>query len=207
MECDKPLFKAADLFCETEMDLDTLEKATTKLLEAIGEDPKREGLLKTPSRVAHAYKEILAGYRTNPEELINDAFFTVSYDEMVIVKDIEFYSLCEHHMLPFYGVVHVGYIPDGKVIGLSKIPRIVDMFSRRLQVQERMTQQIADFLQESLQPQGVGVVVEGKHLCMMMRGIKKQGSSMTTSAMLGVFRTQPSTRMEFLNRIAAEEKI
>jgi len=207
MECDKPLFKAADLFCETEMDLDTLEQATTKLLEAIGEDPKREGLLKTPSRVAHAYKEILAGYRTNPEELINDAFFTVSYDEMVIVKDIEFYSLCEHHMLPFYGVVHVGYIPDGKVIGLSKIPRIVDMFSRRLQVQERMTQQIADFLQESLQPQGVGVVVEGKHLCMMMRGIKKQGSSMTTSAMLGVFRTQPSTRMEFLNRIAAEEKI
>jgi GTP cyclohydrolase I len=189
------------------MDLNTIEKATTKILEAIGEDPQREGLLKTPSRVAQAYEEILAGYRINPEELINDAFFTVAYDELVIIKNIEFYSLCEHHMLPFYGVVNVGYIPDGKVIGLSKIPRIVDMFARRLQVQEHMTQQIADFLQESMHPQGVGVVVEGKHLCMMMRGIKKQEASMTTSAMLGVFRSQPSTRMEFLNRIASEEKI
>ena len=207
MDCEKPLFKAADLFCESEMDLNSIEKATTKILEAIGEDPQREGLLKTPSRVAQAYEEILAGYRINPEELINDAFFTVAYDELVIIKNIEFYSLCEHHMLPFYGVVHVGYIPNGKVIGLSKIPRIVDMFARRLQVQEHMTQQIADFLQESMHPQGVGVVVEGKHLCMMMRGIKKQEASMTTSAMLGVFRSQPSTRMEFLNRIASEEKI
>jgi GTP cyclohydrolase I len=207
MDCEKPLFKAADLFCDTKMDVDTIEKATTKLLEAIGENPQREGLLKTPSRVAHAYEEILDGYRINPEELLNGAFFSVDYDEMVIVKNIEFYSLCEHHMLPFYGVVHVGYIPNGKVIGLSKIPRIVDMFARRLQVQEHMTQQIADFLQESMQPQGVGVVVEGKHLCMMMRGIKKQEAAMTTSAMQGVFRTQASTRMEFLNRIATQEGI
>ncbi|MFZ3070374.1 MAG: GTP cyclohydrolase I FolE [Anaerolineaceae bacterium] len=205
MDCDDPLIsKADDLFCDKDLDLEKIEKATAKLLEAIGEDPKREGLQKTPSRVAHAYAEILAGYRTDPDELINNALFTVDYDEMVIVRGIEFYSLCEHHMLPFFGYVHVAYIPSGKVIGLSKIPRIIDMFARRLQVQERMTQQIADFIQESLHPEGVAVVVEGKHLCMMMRGIKKQNSSMTTSAMLGAFRTQHSTRMEFLNRISAE---
>lgn len=204
MDCDKPIFRAADLFCETEMDFDKIQRSTTKILEAIGENPEREGLLKTPSRVAKAYAEILAGYRMNPEELINNALFSVVYDEMVIVKGIEFYSMCEHHMLPFYGVAHVAYIPSGKVIGLSKIPRIVEMYSRRLQVQERMTLQIADFIQEVLKPKGVAVVVEGKHLCMMMRGVKKQEASMTTSHMLGVFREQLPTRMEFLNRISAE---
>jgi len=204
MDCDKPIFRAADLFCETEMDFDKIQRSTTKILEAIGENPEREGLLKTPSRIAKAYAEILAGYRMNPEELINNALFSVDYDEMVIVKGIEFYSMCEHHMLPFYGVAHVAYIPSGKVIGLSKIPRIVEMYSRRLQVQERMTLQIADFIQEVLKPKGVAVVVEGKHLCMMMRGVKKQEASMTTSHMLGVFREQLPTRMEFLNRISAE---
>ena len=204
MDCDKPIFRAADLFCETEMDFDKIQRSTTKILEAIGENPEREGLLKTPSRVAKAYAEILAGYRMNPEELINNALFSVDYDEMVIVKGIEFYSMCEHHMLPFHGVAHVAYIPSGKVIGLSKIPRIVEMYSRRLQVQERMTLQIADFIQEVLKPKGVAVVVEGKHLCMMMRGVKKQEASMTTSHMLGVFREQLPTRMEFLNRISAE---
>jgi len=204
MDFDKPIFRAADLFCETEMDFDKIQRSTTKILEAIGENPEREGLLKTPSRVAKAYAEILAGYRMNPEELINNALFSVDYDEMVIVKGIEFYSMCEHHMLPFYGVAHVAYIPSGKVIGLSKIPRIVEMYSRRLQVQERMTLQIADFIQEVLKPKGVAVVVEGKHLCMMMRGVKKQEASMTTSHMLGVFREQLPTRMEFLNRISAE---
>ena len=204
MDCDKPIFRAADLFCETEMDFDKIQRSTTKILEAIGENPEREGLLKTPSRVAKAYAEILAGYRMNPEELINNALFSVDYDEMVIVKGIEFYSMCEHHMLPFYGVAHVAYIPSGKVIGLSKIPRIVEMYSRRLQVEERMTLQIADFIQEVLKPKGVAVVVEGKHLCMMMRGVKKQEASMTTSHMLGVFREQLPTRMEFLNRISAE---
>jgi GTP cyclohydrolase I (EC 3.5.4.16) len=204
MDCDKPIFRAADLFCETELDFDKIQRSTTKILEAIGENPEREGLLKTPSRVAKAYAEILAGYRMNPEELINNALFSVDYDEMVIVKGIEFYSMCEHHMLPFYGVAHVAYIPSGKVIGLSKIPRIVEMYSRRLQVQERMTLQIADFIQEVLKPKGVAVVVEGKHLCMMMRGVKKREASMTTSHMLGVFREQLPTRMEFLNRISAE---
>lgn len=204
MDCDKPIFRAADLFCETEMDFDKIQRSTTKILEAIGENPEREGLLKTPPRVAKAYAEILAGYRMNPEELINNALFSVDYDEMVIVKGIEFYSMCEHHMLPFYGVAHVAYIPSGKVIGLSKIPRIVEMYSRRLQVQERMTLQIADFIQEVLKPKGVAVVVEGKHLCMMMRGVKKHEASMTTSHMLGVFREQLPTRMEFLNRISAE---
>ena len=207
MDCEKPLFQAADLFCETEMDFDKIQRATTKILEAIGENPEREGLLKTPSRVAKAYGEILAGYRMNPEELVNNALFTVSYDEMVIIKGIEYYSMCEHHMLPFYGVVHVAYIPSDKVIGLSKIPRIVEMFSRRLQVQERMTIQIADFIQETLQPKGVAVIAEGKHLCMMMRGVKKQDASMTTSHMIGSFREQLSTRMEFLNRISAELRL
>lgn len=207
MDCSDNLSKAADLFCDSEMDLAKIEKATKKLLEAIGEDISREGLQNTPSRVARAYQEIMAGYRINPKDLINGALFTVNYDEMVIVKGIEFYSLCEHHLMPFFGYVHVAYIPSGKVIGLSKIPRIVDMFARRLQVQERMTQQIADFIQESINPQGVAVVVEGKHLCMMMRGIKKQDSSMTTSAMLGAFRTQHSTRMEFLNRISVNERL
>jgi len=183
-------------------DLDTISKSVKEILKAIGEDPTREGLLRTPERVAHAYQEILGGYEIDPVKLINGALFTVDYDEMVIVKDIEYYSLCEHHMLPFFGKAHVAYVPRGKVIGLSKIPRIVDMFAHRLQVQERMTQQIAEFIQNAVNPWGVGVVIEGQHLCMMMRGIKKEQAKMTTSAMLGGFRKRLETRMEFLNRIS-----
>lgn len=175
--------------------------AVSKMLSAIGEDPQREGLLRTPHRVANAYGEILEGYTMDPIKLINGALFTVDYDEMVVVKDIEFFSLCEHHLLPFFGRAHVAYLPRNKVIGLSKIPRIVDMFAHRLQVQERMTQQIAHFIQETINPLGVGVVIEAQHLCMMMRGIKKEQASMTTSAMLGGFRTRLETRMEFLNMI------
>ena len=183
-------------------DLDTISKSVKEILKAIGEDPTREGLLRTPERVAHAYQEILGGYEIDPVKLINGALFTVDYDEMVIVKDIEYYSLCEHHMLPFFGKAHVAYIQRGEVIGLSKIPRIVDMFAHRLQVQERMTQQIAEFIHNEVNPWGVGVVIEGQHLCMMMRGIKKEQAKMTTSAMLGGFRKRLETRMEFLNRIS-----
>jgi GTP cyclohydrolase I len=183
-------------------DLDTISQSVKEILKAIGEDPTREGLLRTPERVAYAYQEILGGYETDPVKLINGALFTVDYDEMVIVKDIEYYSLCEHHMLPFFGKAHVAYVPRGEVIGLSKIPRIVDMFAHRLQVQERMTQQIAEFIQNAVNPWGVGVVIEGQHLCMMMRGIKKEQAKMTTSAMLGGFRKRLETRMEFLNRIS-----
>jgi GTP cyclohydrolase I len=175
--------------------------AVSKILIAVGEDPEREGLERTPHRVANAYEEILSGYTTDPIKLVNGALFTVDYDEMVVVKDIEFFSLCEHHLLPFFGRAHVAYLPRNKVIGLSKIPRIVDMYAHRLQVQERMTQQIAHFIQETINPLGVGVVIEGQHLCMMMRGIKKEQASMTTSAMLGGFRTHLETRMEFLNMI------
>ena len=198
MECDKPLFKAADLFCETEMDFDKIQRATTKILEGIGENPEREGLLKTPSRVAKSYGEILAGYRMNPEELVNNALFTVDYDEMVIVRGIEFYSMCEHHMLPFYGIVHVAYIPSGKVIGLSKIPRIVEMFSRRLQVQERLTAEVADCIWNGLKPQGVAVVIEASHACMTARGVRTPGVSMVTSRMMGVFRDDERSRKEVL---------
>lgn len=201
-ECNDPLALAADLFCEGEMDKDAIEKSVSQILGAIGEDVDREGLIKTPSRVARSYEELLAGYRMDPRSLLNDAVFDVAYDEMVIVRDIEFYSMCEHHMLPFIGRAHVAYIPTDKVIGLSKIPRIVDLFSRRLQVQERMTKQIAEFIQVAIQPQGVAVVAEGVHMCMMLRGVKKHDASMTTSAMLGVFRHDMSTRMEFLDNIS-----
>lgn len=183
-------------------DLPVIASAISEILKAVGEDPSREGLARTPDRVARAYQEILAGYYTDPVQLVNGALFNVDYDEMVIVKDIEYYSLCEHHLLPFFGKAHVAYVPKGKVIGLSKIPRIVDMFAHRLQVQERMTQQIAEFIQEAINPWGVGVVIEGQHLCMMMRGIKKEQAKMTTSAMLGGFRKRLETRMEFLNRIS-----
>ena len=183
------------------IDKKKITEAVTKMLVAFGEDPEREGLLRTPHRVANAYEEILGGYTTDPTKLINGALFTVDYDEMVVVKDIEFFSLCEHHLLPFFGRAHVAYLPRNKVIGLSKIPRIVDMFAHRLQVQERMTQQIAEFIQETINPLGVGVVIEAQHLCMMMRGIKKEQASMTTSAMLGGFRSRLETRMEFLNMI------
>ncbi|MBG0783591.1 MAG: GTP cyclohydrolase I FolE [Anaerolineaceae bacterium] len=184
------------------MDLGTIEESISNILKAVGEDVDREGLLKTPHRVAKSYEELLAGYRMDPKALINEAVFDVAYDEMVIVRDIEFYSMCEHHMLPFIGRIHVAYIPTDKVIGLSKIPRIVDLFSRRLQVQERMTRQIAEYIQLVLKPQGVAVVAEGLHMCMMLRGVKKHDARMTTSTMLGVFREDMSTRMEFLDNIS-----
>lgn len=172
-----------------------------QLLGALGEDPSREGLRDTPKRVEKAYKFLTSGYDVDIHALINNALFTVDYSEMVIVKDIDFYSLCEHHMLPFFGKCHVAYLPSEKVIGLSKIPRIVDAFSRRLQVQERLTNQIAEMILETIKPIGVGVVMEGTHLCMAMRGVEKQNSYAVTSAMLGTFRTDPRTRSEFLTLI------
>ena len=184
------------------IDIKKIEDAVREILIGIGEDPEREGLLKTPQRVAKSYAELMDGYSKDPDKLINGALFNVEYDQMVVVNDIEFYSMCEHHLLPFFGHAHVAYLPGGKVIGLSKIPRIVDMFAHRLQVQERMTQQIADFISDQIHPQGVAVVIEAQHMCMAMRGVKKQEASMTTSAMLGAFRTQLDTRLEFLNRIS-----
>jgi GTP cyclohydrolase IA len=186
----------------SEIAQDQIEVAITQLLTAIGEDPDREGLEYTPRRVARMYSELLAGYQVDSHEMINGALFNITYDEMVLVRDIEFYSLCEHHILPIIGRVHVAYIPNGKVIGLSKIPRIVDMYARRLQVQERMTRQIADFVRDLLKPQGVAVVVEGLHLCSMMRGVKKHDARMTTSAMHGAFRANLATRQEFLDNIS-----
>jgi len=184
------------------IDIETAKRAVYSLLQAVGEDPGREGLRNTPDRVARMYSELLSGYGADPAKIINGALFNINYDEMVLVRDIEFYSLCEHHMLPFLGRAHVAYIPAGKVIGLSKIPRMVDMYARRLQVQERMTRQIADFLQEFLEPQGVAVVVEAVHLCSMMRGVKKHDARMTTSAMHGAFRANLATRQEFLDNIS-----
>ncbi len=178
-----------------------IEEAVRTILGAIGEIPDREGLQKTPSRVAKMYAELTAGYHIDPKALINGAIFSVAYDEMVLVTNIDYYSLCEHHMLPFFGQVHVAYIPNGKVVGLSKIPRIVEMFARRLQVQERMTVQIADFINEALEPAGVAVVAEGVHMCGVMRGVKKANARMVTSAMRGAFREDPKTRAEFMAHI------
>jgi GTP cyclohydrolase I len=175
-----------------------VEAAVRQILVEIGEDPDRAGLLDTPERVHRMYRELTAGYRVDPDRLVNGAIFDVDYSEMVVVKDIPFYSLCEHHLLPFFGTASVAYIPSGRVIGLSKIPRIVEMYARRLQVQERMTQQIADFLMDRLGPQGVGVVVEATHLCAVMRGVRKPGTIMTTAAVLGAFRKNDKTRAEFL---------
>lgn len=180
-----------------------VQKLISELLKNIGEDPAREGLINTPRRVAESYEFLTSGYGKKIEEVMNNAVFHEKYDEMVLVKNIDFYSLCEHHMLPFYGKVHVAYIPDGKIIGLSKIPRIVEVYSRRLQVQERMTQQIADTIEKYLQPKGVAVVSEAYHMCMMMRGVEKQNSSATTSAVHGVFQEDPRTRAEFLNLISS----
>ncbi len=188
------------------IDIDSARRNVHDLLKALGEDPEREGLRNTPDRVARMYTELLSGYGMDPTRIINDALFNINYDEMVLVRDIEFYSLCEHHMLPFLGRAHVAYLPAGKVIGLSKIPRIVDMYARRLQVQERMTRQIADLIQTTLEPQGVAVVVEGMHLCSMMRGVKKHDARMTTSAMHGAFRKNPATRQEFLDNISRGSK-
>jgi len=184
-----------------EMDSEGVRQAIEQILVAFGENPKRHGLQNTPERVTRMYEELLAGYREDPILMVNDALFEVTYDEMVIVRDIEFYSLCEHHMLPFMGRAHVAYLPNGRVIGLSKVPRVVDFFARRLQVQERMTRQIADLLNALLHPKGVAVVVEGLHLCMMMRGVKKHNARMTTSTMLGAFRNNLATREEFLDNI------
>lgn len=196
------IYQAAQLLPEKEIDQNSIQEAVKEIILAFGENPNREGLLRTPERVAQMYGELLAGYQTDPINLINDALFEVSYDETVLVRDIEYYSLCEHHLLPFFGKAHVAYIPKGKVIGLSKIPRIVDMFARRLQLQERMTTQIADFLNVILEPQGIAVVIEGLHLCAMMRGVKKNQARMTTTTMLGVFRTNQTTRREFLDVIS-----
>jgi GTP cyclohydrolase IA len=178
-----------------------VENAVRDILFHLGEDPEREGLQRTPHRVAKMYGEVLEGYTTDPVALVNGALFDVEYDEMIVVKDIEFFSMCEHHMLPFFGRAHVAYIPTEKIIGLSKIPRIVDMFARRLQVQERMTRQIADMIQEVLNPQGVAVVVEGSHMCSMMRGVEKEHPKMVTRAMLGSFKSDLAVRNEFMEHL------
>jgi len=179
----------------------TFEDLVREMIVRLGEDPKREGLTRTPERVKKAMEYLTRGYKEDPDAMLKGALFTVTYDEMVIVKDIEMFSLCEHHLLPFFGKVHVAYIPNGKVIGLSKIPRLIEIFSRRLQIQERMTTQIAETIQKAIQPQGVGVVIESRHLCMMMRGVEKQHSSAVTSSMLGCFRDEQETRTEFLSLI------
>ena len=199
---NQKVYQVAGLFEGDHIDQARIEQAVIEIIESVGEDPQREGMLNTPGRVARMYDELLAGYRTDPYEVLNDAIFDVTYDEMVLVRDIEFYSLCEHHMLPFIGRAHVAYIPRGKVIGLSKIPRIVDMFARRFQVQERMTRQIADLITELLNPHGVAVVLEAVHLCSVMRGVKKHDARMTTSAMHGAFRKSMATRQEFLDSIS-----
>jgi GTP cyclohydrolase IA len=196
---DEEIMERFDLHPGQTQDTAAIEAAVRAILTSVGEDPERDGLQRTPNRVARMYQELLAGYTIDPNALINNAIFDVDYAEMVLVRDIEFYSLCEHHMLPFIGKAHVAYIPSKKIIGLSKIPRIVDMFARRLQVQERMTKQIGDFLMEILEPMAVGVVVEGSHMCSMMRGVKKANARMITSSLLGEFRTNEKTRMEFMS--------
>jgi GTP cyclohydrolase I len=182
---------------QTSLTSASLEELTREILVRLGEDPQREGLVKTPERFAKAFQYLTKGYNEDPAEVLNGALFTVDYDEMVIVKDIEMFSLCEHHMLPFFGKVHIAYIPKGKVLGLSKLPRLVEVFARRLQVQERLTVEIAEAIQQAVQPMGVGVVIEARHLCMMMRGVEKQHSATVTSSMIGAFRAQ-QTRQEFL---------
>jgi GTP cyclohydrolase I len=179
----------------------SFEDLVREMIVRLGEDPQREGLTRTPERVHRALEQLTKGYKEDAEAILRGALFSVSYDEMVIVKDIEMFSLCEHHLLPFFGKVHIAYIPNGKVIGLSKLPRLVEVFARRLQVQERLTTQIAETIQNAIEPQGVGVVVEARHLCMMMRGVEKQHSAAVTSSMLGCFRDCKETREEFLSLI------
>ncbi len=184
---------------------DPIEQLVAQMLKELGEESGRDGLLRTPTRVARAMRFFTQGYQQDPVAILNDALFDVSYDEMVIVKDVDFYSLCEHHMLPFFGRVHVAYVPNGKVLGLSKIPRLVEMYSRRLQVQERLTTQVAETLQRVLEPKGVAVVVEAIHLCMMMRGVQQQNASAVTSAMHGEFERDPKTRQEFMDLIRRQK--
>jgi len=179
----------------------SIAEAIRKMLESVGENPQRQGLLRTPERFERAFRYLTGGYQQDPDKILNGAVFDVCYDEMVVVKDIELYSLCEHHLLPFFGKCHVAYLPDKKVVGLSKIPRLVNMFARRLQIQERLTNQIAKAIQDSVKPLGVGVVIEARHLCMVMRGVEKQHSETVTSAMLGSFRDNQQTRGEFLSLI------
>ena len=190
----------------TEDKMKNIESLTQSLLKELGEDPEREGLIKTPLRFAKAWEYLSKGYNQNIEKLINNAIFSENYDQMVVVKDIEFYSMCEHHLLPFFGHAHIAYIPNGKIIGLSKIPRMVDMFARRLQVQERMTQEIANSLNDALNPRGVAIIIEAQHMCMQMRGVEKKKSYMSTSSMLGIFRTDNKTRKEFLDIIKLDKK-
>ena len=192
------IYHAEALNDDTPVDV-KLEYIYTQMLERVGEDPTRPELVRTPERAAKALQFLTQGYHQHLAEVINNALFDEAYDEMVIVKDIEFYSVCEHHLLPFFGKCHVGYIPCGKIIGLSKIPRIVDMFSRRLQIQERLTRQIAEAMHEALNPLGVGVIMEAQHMCMMIRGVQKQHSKTVTNVMLGAFRDEDSTRAEFMN--------
>jgi GTP cyclohydrolase I len=200
---DPTLLRGATEVDTDEMSVDTdrmreFEQVIRRQLELVGEDPEREGLLKTPSRVAKALSWLTRGYELDPAEVIGDAIFNENHENMVMVRDIELYSMCEHHMLPFFGRAHVAYIPDGKIVGLSKIPRVVEVFARRLQVQERLGEQVADALEEVLKPKGVGVVIEAVHLCMMMRGVEKQNSRTITSSLRGVFRDDARTRSEFL---------
>ncbi len=205
MKAGKALNKAGEKAVQSEIDLSsaTLPELYREVLLRIGEDPERDGLRRTPERVASAIKFLTRGHDEDPDKILQGALFEVDYDEMVIVKDIEMFSLCEHHMLPFFGKVHVAYLPHGKVIGLSKIPRLVDTFARRLQVQERLTKDIADTISRAINPAGVGVVIEARHLCMMMRGVEKQHSATITSSMLGEFRSNQQTREEFLSLIRA----
>ena len=197
----KPIPMTKKVERDANLSQSSLADLTREMLVRLGEDPARDGLLRTPERMAKALEFLTRGHQEHPEEILQGALFDVDYDEMVIVKDIEMFSLCEHHVLPFFGKVHVAYIPKGKVIGLSKIPRLVDVFARRLQVQERLTTQIAETIQNAIQPDGVGVVIEARHLCMMMRGVEKQHSSTITSAMFGSFREERPTREEFLSLI------
>jgi len=190
----------------TEEKMKNIESLTKSLLKELGEDSNREGLIKTPSRVAKTWKYLTKGYNQNVEKLINNAIFSENYDQMVAIKNIEFYSMCEHHLLPFFGHAHIAYIPNGKIIGLSKIPRMVDMFARRLQVQERMTQEIASSLNDALNPRGVAIIIEAQHMCMQMRGVEKKKSYMSTSSMVGIFRSDNKTRKEFLDLIKLDKK-
>lgn len=198
---EQPTISAAEF--ESSQGIDPIAAAVTTVLRELGEDPERDGLLKSPARIARSLRFLTRGYHQDTDKILNGALFDVAYDEMVIVKDIEVFSLCEHHLLPFFGRCHVAYLPGDRVIGLSKIPRLVDAFARRLQVQERLTTQIAETIMEKIKPQGVGVVIEAKHLCMIMRGVEKQNSVAITSAMLGVFRDCAQTRAEFLRLVRA----